>query len=46
MMNSIAIFGATGGGSIVMILTTTVPRTLGHDGMSGGPKTAVAALIR
>ncbi len=36
----------TGGGSIVMILTTAVLRTLEHDGMSGGPKTAVAALIK
>ncbi|KAB2639119.1 MAG: SDR family oxidoreductase [Verrucomicrobia bacterium] len=36
----------TGGGSIVMILTAAVLRTLEHDGMSGGPKTAVAALIR
>lgn len=35
-----------GGGSIVMILTTAVLRTLEHDGMSGGPKTAVAALIK
>jgi 3-oxoacyl-[acyl-carrier protein] reductase len=34
------------GGSIVMILTTAVLRTLEHDGMSGGPKTAVAALIK
>ena len=36
----------TGGGSFVMILTTAVLRTLEHDGMSGGPKTAVAALIK
>tara|TARA_R110002096_G_scaffold3953_4_gene18932 strand:+ start:9244 stop:9840 length:597 start_codon:yes stop_codon:yes gene_type:complete len=35
-----------GGGSIVMILTTAVLRTLEHDGMSGGPKTAVAALSK
>lgn len=35
-----------GGGAIVMILTTAVLRTLEHDGMSGGPKTAVAALIK
>lgn len=35
-----------GGGSIVMILTAAVLRTLEHDGMSGGPKTAVAALIK
>ena len=37
---------AAGGGSIVMILTTAVLRTLENDGMSGGPKTAVAALIK
>ncbi len=36
----------SGGGSIVMVLTTAVLRTLEHDGMSGGPKTAVAALIK
>lgn len=35
-----------GGGSIVMILTTAVLRTLENDGMSGGPKTAVSALIK
>ncbi len=36
----------SGGGAIVMVLTTAVLRTLEHDGMSGGPKTAVAALIK
>ncbi len=36
----------TGGGSIVMVLTTAVLRTLENDGMSGGPKTAVSALIK
>ncbi len=35
-----------GGGSIVMLLTTAVLRTLENDGMSGGPKTAVAALLK
>lgn len=35
-----------GGGSVVMVLTTAVLRTLENDGMSGGPKTAVAALIK
>lgn len=37
---------ATGGGSIVMFLTTAVGRTLENDGMSGGPKHAVAGLLR
>lgn len=37
---------AEGGGAIVMILTTAVLRTLENDGMSGGPKTAVSALIK
>ena len=37
---------ATGGGSIVLFLTTAVLRTLENDGMSGGPKTAVAALMK
>lgn len=36
----------TGGGAIVLTLTTAVLRTLELDGMSGGPKTAVAALIK
>lgn len=36
----------TGGGAIVLLLTTAVLRTLENDGMSGGPKTAVAALMR
>tara|TARA_R110002111_G_scaffold138985_2_gene204766 strand:+ start:393 stop:1142 length:750 start_codon:yes stop_codon:yes gene_type:complete len=37
---------AGGGGSMVMFLTTAVLRTLENDGMSGGPKTAVAGLLR
>ena len=36
----------TGGGAIVLLLTTAVLRTLENDGMSGGPKTAVAALMK
>ena len=36
----------SGGGSIVLLLTTAVGRTLENDGMSGGPKTAVSALMR
>ena len=36
----------SGGGAIVMTLTTAVLRTLELDGLSGGPKTAVSALIR
>ena len=35
-----------GGGGIVFLLTTAVSRTLENDGMSGGPKAAVAALMR
>lgn len=35
-----------GGGSIVLLLTTAVKRTLDNDGMSGCPKTAVAGLLR
>ncbi|HEY2205543.1 MAG TPA: SDR family oxidoreductase [Pseudonocardia sp.] len=35
-----------GGGSIVVFLTAAVLRTLENDGMSGAPKTAVAALMR
>ena len=35
-----------GGGSIVLLLTTAVLRTLENDGMSGGPKSAVAALMK
>ncbi len=35
-----------GGGAIVAFLTTAVLRTLENDGMSGGPKTAVAALLK
>lgn len=35
-----------GGGSIVIFLTTAIHRTLENDGMSGGPKTAVAGLLR
>lgn len=37
---------STGGGSMVLFLTTAVLRTLENDGMSGGPKTAVAALLK
>jgi 3-oxoacyl-[acyl-carrier protein] reductase len=37
---------ASGGGSIVLFLTTAVLRTLEDDGMSGVPKTAVAGLLR
>lgn len=37
---------ATGGGAMVLFVTTAVLRTLENDGMSGGPKTAVAALIK
>lgn len=36
----------SGGGSIVLFLTTAVLRTLENDGMSGVPKTAVAGLLR
>lgn len=35
-----------GGGSIVLLLTTAVGRTLENDGMSGAPKTAVCSLMR
>lgn len=37
---------AGGGGSMVLFVTTAVLRTLENDGMSGGPKTAVAGLVR
>lgn len=37
---------SSGGGSIVLFLTTAVLRTLENDGMSGGPKTAVAGILR
>lgn len=37
---------AGAGGAMVMFLTTAVLRTLENDGMSGAPKTAVAALLR
>ena len=37
---------AGGGGPMVLFLTTAVLRTLENDGMSGGPKTAVAGLLR
>lgn len=37
---------ASGGGAMVLFLTTAVLRTLENDGMSGGPKTAVAGLLR
>lgn len=40
------ILGEGGGGSMVFFLTAAVLRTLDNDGMSGGPKTAVAALVR
>lgn len=40
------LLAARGGGSIVMLLTTAVLRTLENDGMSGCPKSAVAAMIR
>jgi 3-oxoacyl-[acyl-carrier protein] reductase len=36
----------SGGGSIVLFVTTAVLRTLENDGMSGIPKTAVAGLLR
>lgn len=36
----------SGGGSIVWVLTTASLRTLENDGMSAGPKTAVAAMIK
>ena len=36
----------SGGGSILLLLTTAVLRTLENDGMSGGPKSAVAALMK
>lgn len=41
-----ALLGSSGGGAIVLFLTTAVTRTLENDGMSGGPKTAVAGLLR
>lgn len=37
---------ASGGGVILWILTTASLRTLENDGMSAGPKTAVAAMIK
>ena len=37
---------AAGGGSLVCFLTTAVLRTLENDGMSGCPKTAVAAMLK
>ncbi len=37
---------ATGGGAIVLTLTTAMLRTLDLDGLSGGPKAAVAALLK
>lgn len=36
----------SGGGSIVMFLTTAVLRTLQNDGMSGCPKTALIGFVR
>jgi NAD(P)-dependent dehydrogenase (short-subunit alcohol dehydrogenase family) len=41
-----AALGASGGGSIILFLTTAVLRTLENDGMSGGPKHAIAGLMR
>lgn len=41
-----ALLAANGGGAMVLFVTTAVLRTLENDGMSGGPKTAVAGLIR
>lgn len=35
-----------GGGSIVLFLTAAVLRTIDNDGMSGCPKTGVAAMLR
>ncbi len=40
------VLAGNGGGSIVMLLTTAVLRTLENDGMSGAPKTAVAAMVK
>lgn len=37
---------ADGGGPMVLFLTTAVLHTLNNDGMSGGPKSAVSALLR
>lgn len=37
---------ASGGGSIVLFLTTAILRTLENDGMSGIPKTAVSGILR
>jgi NAD(P)-dependent dehydrogenase (short-subunit alcohol dehydrogenase family) len=36
----------SGGGSIVLFLTTAILRTLENDGMSGIPKTAVSGILR
>jgi NAD(P)-dependent dehydrogenase (short-subunit alcohol dehydrogenase family) len=44
--NGVETLARGGGGSIVFLLTTAVGRTLENDGMSGAPKTAVAALMR
>lgn len=40
------VLARSGGGAMVLFVTTAVLRTLENDGMSGGPKTAVAGLIR
>lgn len=40
------VLSESGGGSIVLFLTTAVKRTLENDGMSGIPKTAVSGLMR
>tara|TARA_R110000772_G_scaffold129051_4_gene237040 strand:+ start:65312 stop:66067 length:756 start_codon:yes stop_codon:yes gene_type:complete len=37
---------ATGGGSVVQLLTTAVLRTLENDAMSGIPKTAISGIVR
>lgn len=37
---------ASGGGSIVQLLTTAVLRTLENDAMSGIPKTAITGIVR
>jgi NAD(P)-dependent dehydrogenase (short-subunit alcohol dehydrogenase family) len=46
LQNGIAAMKTSGGGSIVLFVTTAVLRTLDNDGMSGIPKTAVAGLLR
>lgn len=46
LRHGIPVLKQSGGGSIVLFLTTAVLRTLENDGMSGGPKTAVSGLLR